>query len=72
MTYHSVIIQGLRFKMAEGAIQSTNVQLVLDKLDDEQTAKVLQDAKRMRPAYSKKPVHAMLLNLIIIGASKRL
>jgi hypothetical protein len=58
--------------MAEGAIQSTNVQLVLDKLSREEAARTLIEAKGLRPAYMKNPVLSMLLNLIIIGASKKL
>lgn len=72
ITYHSVILQGNRFKMAEGSAQMTNVQLVLDKLDREQSALTLLEAKRIRPGYAKHPVLSMLLNLIILGCTKKL
>lgn len=72
IVYHSVIIRGKRYKMAEGAAQMTNVQLVLDSLDREESARTIIEAKRLRPGYSKHPVLSMLLNLIIIGASKKL
>ncbi len=72
VTYHSVIVQGKRYKMAEGSAQITNVQLVLDKLDREEAARTIIEAKKLRPGYAKHPVLSMLLNLIIIGASKKL
>lgn len=72
VTYHSVIVQGKRYKMAEGPAQMTNVQLVLDKLDREEAARTIIEAKKLRPGYAKHPVLSMLLNLIIIGASKKL
>lgn len=72
LKYHSVILQGKRYKMAEGSAQMTNVQLVLDTLTREQAASTLLEAKKIRPGYSHNPVLSMLLNLIIIGASKKL
>lgn len=72
VTYHSVIVQGKRYKMAEGSAQITNVQLVLDKLSKDEVASTIIEAKKLRPGYAKHPVLSMLLNLIIIGATKKL
>lgn len=72
VVYHSVLVQGKRYKMAEGAVNATNVQLVLDKLTREEIARTIIEAKKLRPGYAKHPVLSMLLNLIIIGASKKL
>lgn len=72
ITYHSVIVQGKRYKMAEGSAQMTNVQLVLDKLSKDELSSTIIEAKKLRPGYAKHPVLSMLLNLIIIGATKKL
>jgi hypothetical protein len=69
--YHSVIVQGKRYKMAEGSAQMTNVQLVLDTLNREQAARTVIEARRLKPGYANHPVISMLLNLIILGAVKK-
>lgn len=72
LVYHSVIINNKRYKMSEGLAQVTNVQLILDKLTPEEAQMTVIQAKKMRPGYSNHPVLSMLLNLIIVGASKKI
>lgn len=64
---HSIIINGNRFKMTEGIVQSTNTQLVLDKLTKDECDSVLREANRIRETVANHPVKRQLLQSIIMG-----
>lgn len=71
LTQHSIIINGNRFKMTEGVIQSTNTQLVLDKLTKDQCDDILREANKMKTSVINHPVKRQLLQSIIMGCIRK-
>ncbi|AZU97987.1 hypothetical protein SEPL_379 [Salmonella phage SE_PL] len=71
MPTHSLVLNGIRFKMTEGALQSTNTQLVLDKLTKEQCDGILREANRIKSTVSNHPVKRQLLQGIIMGCLRK-
>ena len=57
--------------MAEGAIQSTNYQLEIDKLNPAEANHVLKAAKAVQPTLRGKPVLKELVNLIVLAANQK-
>lgn len=71
MTTHSLLLDGIRFKMTEGALQSTNTQLIIDKLTKEQCDKVLKEANKIKSTVQFNPVKRQLLQGIIMGCIRK-
>lgn len=68
---HSLIIDGVRFKMTEGIVQSTNTQLVLDKLSKEKCDSILKEANRIKGTVANNPVKRQLLQGNIMGCIRK-
>ena len=71
MPTHSIILNGVRFKMTEGVVQSTNTQLVLDKLTKAECDGILREANRIKLSVSNHPVKRQLLQGIIMGCLRK-
>jgi|AGFT01.1.fsa_nt_gi hypothetical protein len=71
MPTHSLILNGIRFKMQEGTVQSTNTQLVIDKLTKEQCDGILREANRIKATVANHPVKRQLLQGIIMGCLRK-
>ena len=71
MSTHSIILDGHRFKMTEGVLQSTNTQLVIDKLTKEQCDSVLREANKIKSTVQSNPVKRQLLQGIIMGCLRK-
>lgn len=67
----SIILDGHRFKMTEGIVQSTNTQLIIDKLTKEQCERVLREADKIKSTVQSNPVKKQLLQGIIMGCLRK-
>lgn len=71
LVQHSLILNGVRFKMTEGAIQTTNTQLVLDKLSKDECDAILKEANKIKSTVQSHPVKKQLLQGIIMGCIRK-
>lgn len=71
LVQHSLIIDGVRFKMTEGALQSTNTQIVLDKLSKDKCDSILKEASKLKGTVANNPVKRQLLQCIIMGCLRK-
>lgn len=71
MSTHSIILNGKRFKMTEGVVQSTNTQLVLDKLTKDECDAILREANKIKSTVASNPVKRQLLQGIIMGCLRK-
>lgn len=68
---YSLIIDGVRFKMSEGVLQSTNTQLVLDNLSKDKCNAILKEANKIKSSVLNHPVKSQLLQVIIMGCIRK-
>lgn len=68
---HSIIINGHRFKMSEGIVQSTNTQLLIDKLTKDECDAILREANKIKSTVASHPVKRQLLQGIIMGCIRK-
>lgn len=71
MITHSIILNGVRFKMAEGTMQATNTQLIIDKLTKDECDGILKEANRIKATVASHPVKRQLLQGIIMGCLRK-
>lgn len=71
ITQHSIIINGHRFKMTEGVVQSTNTQLLIDKLTKDECDGILLEANKIKSTVANHPVKRQLLQGIIMGCLRK-
>lgn len=71
LVQHSIVINGNRFKMTEGVVQSTNTQLIIDKLTKTECDDILREANKLKSTVATNPVKRQLLQGIIMGCLRK-